>query len=118
VAGLTGVRTASWSVGLSWSDAFSPGNSVLLAVGAPAHVRRLEGLPEGTPDDAGLAVELAALIPLSDTFSVTPALFWLSRPQGAMGGTASLSQALAPMGTGFEPTLSVWGALVKGTLRF
>ncbi|MFN7677658.1 MAG: hypothetical protein ACK5QW_03550, partial [Cyanobacteriota bacterium] len=38
VAGLSGVTTTSWSVALSWSDAFGVGNTVLLAVGAPAHV--------------------------------------------------------------------------------
>lgn len=118
VAGLTGVRTASWSVGLSWRDAFGVGNAVQMAVGAPAHVRRLEGLASGTPDDSGLALELATLIRLSDTFSVTPAVFWLSRPRGAMTGAASLSQALAPEGGAGDPSLRVWGALVRGTLRF
>ncbi|MFN9643895.1 MAG: hypothetical protein ACK6BG_01945 [Cyanobacteriota bacterium] len=118
VTGLTGVTTASWSVGLSWVDALGPGNSVLAAIGAPAHVRRLEGLAGGTPDDSGLALELATLIRVSDSFSVTPAVFWLSRPRGAMGGTASLSQALAPGGDGAEGNLSTWGALVRGTLRF
>jgi hypothetical protein len=148
VAGLSGVTTTSWSVGLSWNDAFGAGTSVMLAVGAPAHVRRLEGLARGTPDDSGLAFELATRIPLSDTFSITPALFWLTRPRGAMGGTASLADALG-LGVGGGAggagatggaggvwggggaggggdggraaeggSLSVWGALVRGTLRF
>lgn len=118
VAGLTGVRTASWSVGLRWSDAFGVGNTVALALGAPAHVTGLDGLAAGSVNDSGLAVELATQLRLSDAFSLTPAVFWLSRPRGAMGSTASLSQALAPEGGAADPSLSVWGALVRGTLRF
>lgn len=119
VAGLKGVRTTSWSVGLSWSDALGTGNSVSLAVGAPAHVIRLEGLDDSSVDDSGLAFELATAISLSDTFSLTPAVFWLTRPRGAMAGTTSLQQVLLPSGDGADdPTLAVWGALLRGTLRF
>ena len=44
----------------------------------------------------GVALEASALIPVSDTFSLTPAVFWLSRPRGAMGGTTSLGEVLQP----------------------
>jgi hypothetical protein len=115
VAGLSGVRTTSWSVGLNWSDVLSSGNSVTLAVGAPAHVIGLEGV--AGVDDSGLALEASSLIPISDTFSLTPAVFWLSRPRGAMGGTTSLTEALGP-GRGPAATLGVWGGLVRATLRF
>ena len=101
VAGLSGVRTTSWSVGLNWSDVLSSGNSVTLAVGAPAHVIHLEGVE--AVDDSGVALEASSLIPISDTFSLTPAVFWLSRPRGAVGSIASLG---------------VWGGLVRATLRF
>jgi hypothetical protein len=112
------VTTTSWSVGLSWSNAFSPGNAILLAVGAPAHVRQLGGLAGGTPDDSGLAIELATLLRLSDTFSLTPALFWLSRPRGAMGTTTTLAEVLPAGGPEGAGGLSVWGGLVRATLRF
>jgi len=115
VAGLTGVRTTSWSVGLNWSDVLSSGNSVTLSVGAPAHVIRLEGVE--AVDDSGVALEASSLIPISDTFSLTPAVFWLSRPRGAMGATASLTEALRP-GSDAAVTLGVWGGLVRATLRF
>ena len=115
VAGLTGVRTTSWSVGLSWSDVFSSGNSVTLAVGAPAHVSRLQGVE--AVDDSGMALEASSLIPITDTFSLTPAVFWLSRPRGAMGATTSLTEALGP-GRGPAASLGVWGGLVRATLRF
>lgn len=118
VAGLTGVRTTSWSVGLSWSEAFGPGNSVSLALGAPAHVTGLRGLGDPSVNDSGLALEMATRIRVSDAFSLTPALFWLTRPRGAMGGTTSLQQALGPEGRAEGASLGVWGALVRGSLRF
>lgn len=115
VAGLSGVRTSSWSVGLNWSDVLSSGNSVTLSVGAPAHVIHLEGVE--AVDDSGVALEASSLIPISDSFSLTPAVFWLSRPRGAMGGTASLAEALRP-GSEAAASLGVWGGLVRATLRF
>ena len=116
VAGLSGVRTTSWGVGLSWSDVLSAGNVLTLSLGAPAHVVRLDGL-EGV-DDSGLALEASSLIPISDTFSLTPAVFWLSRPRGAMGGIATLQEALSRSGGDAAATLGVWGGLVRATLRF
>lgn len=118
VADLTGVRTRSWSVGLGWSDVLGLGNTVSLAVGGPAHVIQLQGPEAVAIDDSGLALELGARILLSDTFSLTPALFWLSRPRGALSGTTSLSQALSPGSAARDENLSVWGALLRGTLRF
>ena len=119
VAGLSGVSTSSWSVGLVWADVLSPGNTLSLAVGAPAHVTRLEGLADASRiNDSGLAFELASLILLSDQLSLTPALFWLNRPRGAMGASADLNQALlAPAGNA-GTSLGVWGALLRTTLRF
>jgi hypothetical protein len=115
VAGLSGVRTTSWSVGLNWSDVLSSGNSITLSVGAPAHVSGLEGV--AGVDDSGMALEASSLIPITDIFSLTPAVFWLSRPRGAMGATTSLTEALGP-GRGPAATLGVWGGLVRATLRF
>ena len=42
VAGLRGVRTSSWSAALGWGDVLGVGNTLTMAVGAPAHVVRLE----------------------------------------------------------------------------
>lgn len=116
--GLTGVSTRSWSVGLNWSHAFGPGNSLLMAMGAPAHVTRLEGQDRYPINDAGLAFELATRILLTDTFSLTPAVFWLTRPRGAMTATADLSEAVEAPERNSNASLSAWGALVRATLRF
>jgi hypothetical protein len=115
---VSGVRTTSWYVGLGWSDLFGAGSSLSLAVGAPTHVSRIEGLGDVAVDDAGLAFELATLIRLSDTVSLTPAVFWLTRPRGAMAGTSSLDEALLPGQGDGVPSLSAWGALVRATFRF
>lgn len=118
VAAVSGVRTTSWYVGLGWSDLFGAGSSLSLAVGAPTHVSRIAGLNDSAIDDSGLAVELTTLIRLSDTFSLTPAVFWLSRPRGAMAGTSSLDEALLAGQAEGVPSLSAWGALVRATFRF
>jgi len=118
VAGVSGARTSSWYVGLGWSDLFGAGSSLSLAVGAPTHVSRIEGLDDSGIDDGGLALELATLIRLSDSFSLTPAVFWLSRPRGAMAGTSSLSEALLPGQGGPISSLGVWAGLVRATFRF
>lgn len=119
VAGLSAVSTSSWSVGLVWGDVLSSGNTVSLAVGAPAHVMRLEGVPEASRiDDSGLAFELAGLILVSDQLSVTPAIFWLTRPRGAMASTDDLNAVLLGPADGDARRLGVWGALVRATVRF
>jgi hypothetical protein len=118
VAGLSGVQTTSWYLGLNWSDVFAPGNTLSMAVGAPAHVTRLEGLEGPGIDDTGLAFELATRIRLSDTFSLTPAVFWLTRPRGAMASTSDLSEALRSPQAADSASLGVWAALLRATLRF
>jgi hypothetical protein len=118
VAGLSGVRATSWSVGLGWSDVFAPGNTISMAVGAPAHVTHLEGLEDSSIDDSGLAFELATRIRLSDTFSLTPAVFWLTRPRGAMAATSDIREALRTPRANDSASLEVWAALLRATLRF
>jgi hypothetical protein len=81
-------------------------------------VSRIEGPGDVAIDDSGLAFELATLIRLSDTFSLTPAVFWLSRPRGAMAGTASLREVVGATPSESGLGLSVWGALVRATFRY
>jgi hypothetical protein len=116
--GLTGATSSSWSVGLQWSDVFGAGNNLMLALGGPAQATALAGLERAAPDDGALALELAGQIRLSDAISLTPALFWLPRPRGAMAGTTRLSEALLAAPGAAQPSLSVWGALLRTTLRF
>ncbi|MFM8277007.1 MAG: hypothetical protein ACKN89_08485 [Cyanobium sp.] len=118
VPGLSGVTTSSWSVGLQWSNVFGAGNNVMLALGAPAQVTALRGLEAPGLDDGAFAFELAARIRVSDSLSLTPALFWLPRPRGAMTGTTSLSEALLAAPETAVPSLSVCGVVLRSTVRF
>ncbi|MCP9935337.1 carbohydrate porin [Cyanobium sp. Candia 9D4] len=118
VAGLSGVRSRSWYTGLIWSDVLGVGNSLGFAVGSPAHVSAIQTPARGNLDDRGLAMELFYQIQISDDLSVTPAVFWLSRPRGALTGSATLSEALLFPAASGEASLSVWAALVRTTLRF
>lgn len=75
------LRTSqSWLVGLQWQDAFLQGNVLGMAVGQPVFATALGG--GETPDDGGVILEAWYKVQLSDGITVTPALFWLSRPLG------------------------------------
>ena len=118
VAGLSGVRSHSWYAGLIWSDVLGAGNSLGFAIGSPAHVSAIRTPVPFSIDDRGLAMELYYRIQISDDLALTPAVFWLSRPRGALTGSPDLSQALPfPPATG-ESSLGVWAGLIRTTLRF
>jgi hypothetical protein len=92
----------SWSIGVEWDDAFRPGNNLGMAVGQPTFATALVG--GGTPDDSNLVWECWYRWRASDQVSVTPALFFLSRPLGAD----------TPAGRSFHQL----GALVKTSFSF
>jgi len=100
-SGLVGT-SQSWSVGLQWLDAFLPGNALGVAVGQPTFATRLEG--GATPSDGNTVWEGWYKFQLTDTISLTPAIFYLSRPLG---------QA-TPEGESFRQL----GGLIKTTVRF
>ena len=92
----------SWTVAVQWSDLFNTGTAMGAAVGQPVIAT---ALIDGTnPDDAGYVMEWWTMLPVTDAITVTPALFFLSRPLGAD----------TPEGQ----QLNQLGALVKTTLRF
>ena len=61
-------ESASWYVGLEWSDVFIAGNSLGMAVGQP------------TFDTPGYAWELFYKFQVTDNITVTPAVTWLTKP--------------------------------------
>ena len=92
----------SWMVGLQWDDAFVKGNALGMAVGQPVFAT---ALADGqTPQDGNFAWEWWYKLQVTDSISVTPALFYLSRPLGQD----------TPSGTTFRQL----GGLVKTTFRF
>merc|ERR1712216_205086 len=81
------VDTQSWYVGLQWADAFMKGNTLGMAVGQPTFVTAVNYRNdlEGTSDfvaDGNYAWEWWYQFQVTDNISVTPAIYYLSRPYG------------------------------------
>ena len=100
---------ASWSVGLQWDDVLMKGNDFGMGFGQPTMLTRQTGT--ATTQDGNWAWEWWYKFQVTDNISVTPALFYLSRPMGqSTPATASNSTA-----GGY---FSAFGALLKTTFRF
>ena len=82
----------SWFVGLQWDDAFLDGNSAGVAVGQPANS---EGL-----DSDSLMLEFFYKAQITDSISITPAVFYVSNDAAQRGNA------------------SEWGAVVQTTFKF
>jgi carbohydrate-selective porin OprB len=67
-------------VGLEWADVLIKGNTLGMAVGQPVFATALSG--GGSPDDGNFVWEWWYKFQVTDNISVTPALFYLSRPLG------------------------------------
>ena len=92
----------SWMVGLQWKDVFVKGNSAGMAVGqAPFTTSTFSG---DTPNDGNYVWEWWYNVQVSDNISITPALFYLSRPAG--------------QNTPSGETFNAFGGVVRGTFRF
>ncbi|QPN60028.1 carbohydrate porin [Synechococcus sp. CBW1002] len=118
VADGSSIRTRSWYAGLVWSDVLGQGNSLGFAVGSPAHVTAIQAPGLSSINDGGLAYELSYRIEVSDRLTLTPAVFWLSRPRGAMTTTSDLSEALLSPAPSGNASLGVWAGVIRTTLRF
>ena len=92
----------SWSVGLNWSDVFLQGNHAGMAVGQPIFATAVEG--DAVPRDGNYVWEWWYQFLVSDNISITPGLFYLSRPLGQQ--------------TSEGKSFSQLGALVKTSFRF
>lgn len=93
---------AAWSVGLQWLDVLAPGNSAGMAFGqAPFATSLVSG---AGVNDANWMWEWWYKVQVSDAITVTPGLFYLSRPMGQD----------TPAGQSFNQL----GALVKTQFRF
>lgn len=70
----------SWTIGLEWQDVLLAGNNAGMAVGQPVFVTSQYG--NHTPNDGNYVWEWWYQFQISDNISITPALFYLSRPLG------------------------------------
>ena len=93
----------SWQVGLQWKDAFAKGNSAGMAVGQPVFATSLR---DGrSPNDGNYAWEWFYKFQVSDNISITPALFYLSRPDGQLSNVNG-------------QTSNVFGGLIQTQFKF
>jgi hypothetical protein len=82
----------SWSVGLQWNDVFMKGNQAGMAVGQPVFATSLRN--GQAPQDGNFAWEWWYKFQVTDNISVTPALFYLSRPNGQFTTVGQSSSVL------------------------
>ncbi|MEY4840848.1 MAG: hypothetical protein RLZZ374_1756 [Cyanobacteriota bacterium] len=109
--GVRGITAAqNWYVGLQWADAFVKGNSLGMAVGQPTFVTAANN---GTPQDGNYAWEWWYKFQVTDHIAVTPAIFYLSNPQGATGFAAAHAANLSTTNP-----LTNFGGLIKTTFKF
>ena len=107
---IDGASSQSWYVGLQWSDVLAKGHAFGMAVGQPTFMTRLDtAIPDDPnlriPNDGNYAWEWWYKIPVRDSITITPAIYYLSAPLGQLQKNEGGS-------------LSNFGALVKTTFRF
>ena len=109
---IDGATTQSWYVGLQWADAFVKGNALGMGVGQATFVTSagsksaFETLTtRRNPNDGNYAWEWWYKFQVTDNISVTPALYYLSAPEGQLQKSNNDS-------------FNNFGGLVKTTFRF
>jgi Carbohydrate-selective porin, OprB family/S-layer homology domain len=98
------LTTQSWMVGLNWKDAFAKGNVLGMAVGQAPFVTDTYDNDNLGPWDGNYAWEWYYKFQVSDNIAVTPAIFYVSRPQG--------------QATGNDNSFDSFGYLIQTTFKF
>jgi hypothetical protein len=110
-------QSQSWYVGLQWNDVFWGGNSLGMAVGQPTFATNLSlGTDKSQSkfvNDGNYAWEWWYKFQVTDNISVTPALFWLSRPLGALTDGIRADGSVDR-----SSNFGILGGLVQTTIRF
>lgn len=117
---LDSAASQSWYVGLNWKDAFVKGNALGFAFGQPTFVTSVSGpSASGNVADGQYALEAFYKFQVTDNIAVTPAIFWLSRPRGALTNSAAgVKSALLDAGISNGDSFGTFGGLVQTTFRF
>jgi hypothetical protein len=103
-------QSQSWQVALQWNDAFAKGNALGMAVGQPTFVTGLDNDDCdgnggcGSANDGNYAWEWWYRFQVTDNITITPALFYLSRPNGQYTANGESN--------------SVFGGLVQTQFKF
>ena len=103
------ITSQSWLAGLKWEDVFLKGNDLGFAVGQPNFATALKG--GDTPYDGNYVFELWYNFQVTDNISISPAIFYLSRPEGQ--NTASLVN-----GSGYDGQFNIFGGVLQTTFKF
>lgn len=110
-------QSQSWMVGLQWSDVIGKGNSLGIAAGQPTFgtslARGTRNDLNTTPYDGNYAFEAWYAYRVSDNITITPSVFYLSRPLGEDTITADSRGRYR-----YGDTFGVFGGLVQTTFRF
>ena len=110
-------ESQSWYVGLQWNDVFWGGNSLGMAVGQPTFATTLSRGTDKSQstfiNDGNYAWEWWYKFQVTDNISVTPALFWLSRPLGALTDGIRADGSVDR-----SSNFGILGGLVQTTIRF
>ena len=97
----------SWQIAIHWDDVFLQGNSAGMAVGQATFATDLKG--GDTPFDGNYVWEWYYGFQVTDNITVTPSMFYLSRPLGQLTFDGV---------DGKDGTFSQFGALVRTTFTF
>ncbi|QNI90018.1 iron uptake porin [Synechococcus sp. ROS8604] len=113
--------TQSWYVGLQWADAFMKGNTLGMAVGQPTFVTDVSYRNDFDEKsnfvaDGNYAWEWWYQFQVTDNISVTPAIYYLSRPYGDL--TNGQGKAFGGNRGDDNNTFNNFGGLVKTTFKF
>ncbi len=113
--------TQSWYVGLQWADAFMKGNTLGMAVGQPTFVTDVSYRNDFDNNsnfvaDGNYAWEWWYQFQVTDNISVTPAIYYLSRPYGDL--TNGQGKAFGGNRGDDSSTFNNFGGLVKTTFKF
>lgn len=118
--GIDSYTSQSWYLGLQWSDALIKGNTAGMAVGQPTFVTSVdfEGDYPGSDfiNDGNYAWEWWYQFQVTDNISITPSLFYLSRPRGQKSSYPVGSQRDSKVD--YNDTFSNFGGLIKTTFLF
>ena len=87
------LTSQSWMVGLQWTDVFSLGNDFGFAVAQPVFATALTA--GRVPDDSTYVWEWWYKVQVSNNITLTPALFYISRPFGQSTPTNQTFSQLA-----------------------
>jgi hypothetical protein len=113
---IKGATSQSWYVGIQWADAFLKGNTLGMAVGQPTFVTSWDNdtaINDGSDfvADGNFAWEWWYQFQVTDNISVTPAIYYLSRPYGdATNGQIGAGSR--------NDTFNNFGGILKTTFKF